>query len=167
MLRDATTTGTRDSVGIPLSENQAVLHTDVLHCRASRRAWASWNYLVPHEPQHPVAVTYDLGRLQGHVTSTPILLTLNPTPIIDSRKVLRRFRYAHPCFSRASLAAQARHHEINGHVRTYFCGAYWGYGFHEDGVNSALAVARCFDTIMGPCTVPSTSAASHTGAVNP
>ena len=167
MLRDSTPTEQEILSAFPYQTNNAVLHNDPALLPQRRRAWASWNYMVPCEPKRPAAVTYDLRRLQGHASSDPILLTLNPPQEIDPARVWRRFQYAHPCFSRASLAAQARHHEINGRLRTYFCGAYWGYGFHEDGVQSALTVARCFDTSWETCIAPSTSAASHTDAVNP
>ena len=101
-------------------------------------------------------MTYDLSRLQNHDTPTPILLTLNETDSIDPSRVLRRFNYQHPAYSRESIAAQQRHEEISGRNDTYYCGAYWGYGFHEDGVNSALAVARDFGIGLEACTVAST-----------
>ena len=97
-------------------------------------------------------MTYDLSRLQQHRSSVPILLTLNPAFAIDAGQVLRTLHYRHPAFSRRSILAQARQHEINGKHRSYFCGAYWGYGFHEDGVNSALAVTRLFGKDLDTCT---------------
>jgi predicted NAD/FAD-binding protein len=109
-------------------------------------------------------VTYDLSRLQNHDSPQPILLTLNPPESIDRSKVLRRFVYYHPAYRLDSLAAQQRHGELNGRRRSYFCGAYWGYGFHEDGVRSALTVASCFGMGMDECTVASTKDESSTAA---
>jgi predicted NAD/FAD-binding protein len=116
-----------------------------------RRAWASWNSYVPAEEGRPVILTYNLNRLQGHSSPDPICVTLNATEAIDPGRILRRIVYHHPVYSRAALAAQKRFHEINGKNRTYYCGAYWGYGFHEDGVRSALAVGECFGTRMESC----------------
>jgi predicted NAD/FAD-binding protein len=124
--------------------NDIVLHWDRSFLPRRPRAWASWNYRIPPEPDRPVALTYNLNRLQGHVSEEPLCETLNPTHPIAPDKVLRRMVYHHPVFTRASLAAQSRYDEINGADRTYFCGAYWAHGFHEDGVNSALAVGRSF-----------------------
>jgi len=121
-----------------------------------RRAWASWNYHISKQLDFPVAVTYDLSRLQKVDLPSPILLTLNHSDRIDETKVLRRFNYSHPAYGCASIDAQKRHAEISGRQRTHFCGAYWGYGFHEDGVNSALAVAKDFGIGLEACTVAST-----------
>jgi predicted NAD/FAD-binding protein len=103
-----------------------------------------------------------LSRLQKQDSPSPILLTLNETPSIDPSKVLRTFSYHHPAFSRESIAAQQKFQEISGKHRTHYCGAYWGYGFHEDGVNSALAVARHFDIDIEACKVASTKVPSPT-----
>ncbi len=125
-------------------ENEAVLHTDVSLLPRARRAWSSWNVHLGR-PTDRVAVTYDMRRLQRLSASVPVCVTLNATAAIDPARVLRRFVYHHPVYTRAAVAAQARREAISGVARTYFCGAYWGYGFHEDGVESALAVARHFD----------------------
>jgi predicted NAD/FAD-binding protein len=144
LLRDADADEERILASFPYQSNEAVVHTDTSLLPRRRRAWASWNYRVSENASAPVAVTYDLSRLQGHDTPTPILLTLNSTERIADEHVLDRHVFRHPVFTRASLRAQAEHGRLNGRRRTYFCGAYWGYGFHEDGVNSALAVADCF-----------------------
>ena len=89
-------------------------------------------------------MTYDLNRLQSLNLPSPLCLTLNPSCEIDERKTLQRFEFQHPVFSRESLDSQRRFAEINGKRNVSFCGAYWGYGFHEDGVNSALEVTRPF-----------------------
>jgi len=151
MLADARQ-AERDVLGaIQYQRNETVLHVDsslLAHCR---RAWASWNYRIPKEEGQPVVLTYNLNRLQGHVSPDPICVTLNATRWIDEKKILARIEYHHPVYSREALAAQKRFHEINGRNRTYFCGAYWGHGFHEDGVNSALAIGQSFGKRLDLC----------------
>ena len=111
-------------------------------------------------------MTYDLTRLQRLNAPQPLLLTLNDDDRIDQRRVLRTFIYHHPAYSRASIVAQNRHAQISGVNRTHFCGAYWGYGFHEDGVNSALAVARQFGLGLEACKVVSTKVRSRIAVVS-
>ena len=130
--------------GFPYQVNTAVLHTDPSVLPVRRRAWASWNYHIPSAPTRQVSVTYDLNRLQRLGLPGPLCLTLNPNCDIDRESVLRRFEFSHPAFSLKSIESQRRFEEINGVRGVSFCGAYWGYGFHEDGVNSALAVVRPF-----------------------
>ena len=122
--------------------NRAILHTDVSVLPRRRRAWASWNYRTPRDPGRPVAVTYNMTRLQRLPTQTTYCVSLNLDDAIDPRKVIACFDFHHPLFTRAAVAAQARHAEVSGADRIHYCGAYWGNGFHEDGVVSALAVAR-------------------------
>ena len=157
ILSDATTTETEILQCFPYQKNEAVLHTDTQILPRRRRAWASWNYHTTPTADQSAIVTYDLNRLQGLNARRPILLTLNSQQQqIETTKVLRTFTYHHPIFSRASIVAQDRRNAISGHRRTHFCGAYWGYGFHEDGVNSALAVAQDFGIELEACTVAST-----------
>ena len=125
-------------------QNIAVLHTDVSLLPKHRRAWASWNYHLPREPLTDVAVTYQMNILQSLRSPEPFCVTLNRPEAIRPDKVIREFVYEHPIYSRAAVQAQTRHAEISGGGRTHFCGAYWGYGFHEDGVKSALTVAKAF-----------------------
>jgi uncharacterized protein len=129
---------------IPYQANEAVLHTDVRLLPRRRRAWASWNYHLLPEPTGLATVTYHMNRLQALRADRQFCVTLNRSAAIDPAHVLRRFRYAHPVYTGAGARAQARVHEISGVGRTHFCGAYWGYGFHEDGVVSGLRVARRF-----------------------
>ncbi len=150
----------------PYHANEAVLHTDTRLLPKLGRAWASWNYHIPPGDEQAASVTYDLSRLQNHESSSPILLTLNETSSIDPAKILRTFSYHHPAYSRESMSAQNRFGEISGQHRTHFCGAYWGYGFHEDGVNSALAVARHFEIELETCTVASMKEPSPTVAMS-
>ena len=133
---------------IAYQRNETVLHVDPSLLPRCRRAWASWNYGIPPEQGCPVVLTYNLNRLQGHSSTDPICVTLNAARSIDPARILRQLEYHHPVYSREALAAQKRFQEINGRNRTYFCGAYWGHGFHEDGVRSALAVAQSFGITM-------------------
>jgi predicted NAD/FAD-binding protein len=130
---------------IPYQPNEAVLHTDHMMLPRRRRAWASWNYHLLDEPAGKSTVTYHMNRLQSLRSSTQFCVTLNRTEAIDQNAVIRKIDYAHPVYTAAGEAAQKRHHEISGaHTRTHFCGAYWGWGFHEDGVVSGLRVAERF-----------------------
>lgn len=124
--------------------NEAVLHTDASVLPRRQRAWAAWNYHIPAEPGSGVAVTYNMNLLQGLRAPAQILVSLNCADRIDPATVIARFDYAHPLYRRAAVIAQRRHPELNGPRRTYYCGAYWGYGFHEDGVVSALTACRAF-----------------------
>ena len=111
-----------------------------------RRAWASWNYHLLPEPTGMTTVTYHMNRLQNLTADREYCVTLNRSQAIDPGKVLRTISYAHPVFTAAGEAAQARFDEISGRNRTHYCGAYWGWGFHEDGVRSGLRVAERFGT---------------------
>ncbi|MCH2375255.1 MAG: FAD-dependent oxidoreductase [Planctomycetes bacterium] len=126
----------------PYQKNEAVLHTDTSVLPRCRRAWASWNYRRSCDDDNPVAVTYNMNLLQGLRTDQTYCVTLNDSGRIEPRQILRRFTYHHPMFTERRAGAQARHRELIDQRRTSFCGAYWGYGFHEDGVRSALAVCR-------------------------
>lgn len=125
---------------LPYQANDTVLHTDTRLLPRRRRAWASWNYHVPSAPQRTPTLTYNMNMLQALPGPTTYCVTLNETDSIDPATILGRYTYHHPQYTVAALAAQRRHAEINGVNRTYYCGAYWGYGFHEDGVKSALTV---------------------------
>jgi predicted NAD/FAD-binding protein len=129
---------------IPYQENLTLLHTDPSVLPRRRKCWASWNYHVPRESLGRVALTYDMNILQGLEAPVEFCVTLNRPAEIDPKRVLRKLLYAHPVYTPAGVAAQRRREEINGTRRTYYCGAYWGYGFHEDGVKSALAVCKHF-----------------------
>lgn len=130
--------------GFSYTRNEAVLHTDTSLMPRRRLAWAAWNYHLTGDESAPVPVTYDMNALQGLDAPERFLVTLNPPTGIAPERVLRRIMYQHPHYTAAAVAAQKRWADINGVNRTYFCGAYWGYGFHEDGVVSALRVAERF-----------------------
>ncbi len=134
---------------IPYQENEAVLHTDSRLLPRKRLAWAAWNYHVLPEARERVALTYNMKILQGLEAPEPFLVTLNRSDAVDPAKVLRRITYHHPLFTPAGVAAQARQAELNRGRRTYYCGAYWRNGFHEDGVVSALAALAHFREDIG------------------
>jgi predicted NAD/FAD-binding protein len=127
---------------IPYQCNEAVLHTDRSLLPRRRRAWASWNYHLDEGVGGPCTVTYHMNRLQSLRADREFCVTLNRTAAIDPERIIRTFQYAHPVYTPAGVAAQSRRHEISGCNRTHYCGAYWGWGFHEDGVESALRVVR-------------------------
>jgi predicted NAD/FAD-binding protein len=129
---------------IPYQANQAVLHTDRRLLPRRRRAWASWNYHLLDQPSDRATVTYHMNRLQSLQSDRQFCVTLNHAGKIDPEKVIRTISYAHPVFTPEGVRAQARVAEISGRNRTHFCGAYWGWGFHEDGVVSGLRVAERF-----------------------
>jgi len=122
---------------LPYQVNEAVLHTDTRLLPQNARTWAAWNYQIPQAPGAGVRMTYHMGILQSLAVTPPFLVTLNAEDAIEPEKILARMRYAHPLFTPAGIAAQAQHRAINGVRSTYFCGAYWGFGFHEDAVVSA------------------------------
>jgi predicted NAD/FAD-binding protein len=127
----------------PFAPNEAVLHHDERLLPRRRRAWASWNYHLLSTPTGKPAVTYHMNRLQSLRSDRQWCVTLNRTEAIDPAKIVRTIQYAHPIFTVAGMRAQERVGEISGgRGRTHFCGAYWGWGFHEDGVVSGLRVAR-------------------------
>ena len=138
MLHDASPLEHEILGAIPYQRNDAVLHTDHSVLPKTRRAWASWNYHILKGEQNRAALTYNMNILQSIPLETQFCVTLNNTDAIDSNKILKRIRYDHPVYTAEGVAAQARQGEINGVNRTYFVGAYWRHGFHEDGVVSAL-----------------------------
>jgi predicted NAD/FAD-binding protein len=124
---------------IPYQRNEAVLHTDASLLPRRRVAWSSWNFHLTPEPARGTTVTYWMNNLQRLHSKHQLLVTLNRGGEIDPATVLRRFSYEHPVYTAAGVVAQARHTEISGPARnTHFAGAYWGWGFHEDGVLSAI-----------------------------
>ena len=129
----------RDILGaIRYQANEAILHTDRSLLPRRRRAWAAWNYHLLPTPADRVLVTYHMNTLQRLRASCDFCVTLNRSDAIDPAQVLKRITYHHPVYTPEAIAAQQRHREINGQRRTWYCGAYWGFGFHEDGVRSAM-----------------------------
>jgi predicted NAD/FAD-binding protein len=133
---------------MPYQANDTVLHTDAWVLPRQRKAWAAWNAYLPATPGALCTVSYCMNLLQDLVSPEPFIVSLNQTELIDPAKVLRRMRYHHPVYTAGSVAAQARKQEIQGQRRTWFAGAYWGWGFHEDGIRSAMEVVGAIDVAM-------------------
>lgn len=127
---------------IPYQANDTVLHTDARLLPRRRKAWAAWNAHVPATPGADCTVSYCMNLLQSLDAPVPFVVSLNRSADIATDKIIARMRYHHPVYTHASVAAQARRGEINGVNRTWFAGAYWGFGFHEDGLRSGIEVAR-------------------------
>ncbi|APG05315.1 dehydrogenase [Luteibacter rhizovicinus DSM 16549] len=125
--------------------NDTVLHTDASLLPRSHKAWAAWNAFIPADPGDACTVSYCMNLLQGFDSPEPFVVTLNRTNAIDPQRILRRMSYQHPVYTHASVAAQMRKSEIQGRRRAWFAGAYWGWGFHEDGMRSAVELARDFE----------------------
>ena len=142
MLDDPTPLETEVIGAFGYQANDVVLHTDASLMPKRKRAWAAWNYHVDGAESDRANVTYSMNILQGLESQTQFFVTLNHTEAIDPSKILRTFVYHHPVFDHAAVRAQPRHAEVNGTRNTYFAGAYWGYGFHEDGVSSGLAAVE-------------------------
>ena len=128
--------------------NDVVLHTDRSLLPRRPRAWASWNFHLQDEPVGRTTVTYHMNRLQTLDADREFCVTLNRSADVDPATVIRSLRYDHPVYTPAALAAQGRWDDVSGRRRTHFCGAYWGYGFHEDGVVSALRVCERFGAAL-------------------
>ncbi|MEK6487394.1 FAD-dependent oxidoreductase [Klebsiella grimontii] len=143
MLADPTS-AEREILGdIGWQQNEVVLHSDPRWLPTRKRAWASWNYRLSEQDQASACVTYNMNILQGLPADAPLFcVTLNPPTPVDPHFVWKRMVYEHPLFNPQSWSAQMRREEINGRQRSWFCGAYWYNGFHEDGVRSALDVVN-------------------------
>ena len=125
-------------------KNEALLHLDESILPNRKLAWASWNYFLDQNPEEPVALTYNMNILQSLNSDKTFCVTLNNHDAIDPNKVIKKIIYHHPLFTVEGIKAQGRKNEINGQKNTYYCGAYWHNGFHEDGVVSALEVCEHF-----------------------
>ncbi|MBC7545119.1 MAG: FAD-dependent oxidoreductase [Candidatus Sericytochromatia bacterium] len=144
MLADPTP-AEREVLGtIAYQPNETVLHTDTSVLPTRRKAWAAWNYHVAKDQPDGATLTYNMNLLQSLKATDTYCVTLNRTAAIDRAHIHREFLYHHPVFTPATVVAQRRRREISGVNRTHYAGAYWGYGFHEDGVKSGLAVAAAF-----------------------
>lgn len=135
----------RDLLGaVSYQRNRAVLHTDIAMLPRARKAWAAWNYLAAHAAtnRHPVGISYWLNRLQPLPFRRQVIVTLNPPREPDPAAVIAQFDYEHPVFDLAAVRAQKALAALQGRDGLWFCGAWTGHGFHEDGLKSALAVAN-------------------------
>ena len=142
LLEDPTPAEAEVLGAIPYQQNRAVLHTDARLMPRRRSAWASWNYHLVDRPSGRTTVTYYMNRLQSLAAKSDYFVTLNLSGAIDPETVIRRIDYAHPVFTPEGVVAQSRWAEISGVRRTHYCGAYWRWGFHEDGVWSGLRVSE-------------------------
>jgi len=138
MLDQADSFETEILSSFPYQNNDVVLHTDTKLLPKRKLAWASWNYHRLQSPTTPVAVTYNMNILQGLDCPETFCVTLNNSSAIDETKIIKRLKYMHPVFTQNTLEAQKQHSKLNGLNRCFYAGAYWRYGFHEDGVVSAL-----------------------------
>lgn len=128
--------------GFRTTTNETWLHTDGAVLPKREAARASWNYRLQDDSDAAPTVTYDLNRLQRLTTAEQYCVTLNPRDGIDPAKVIRRMIYRHPLYDAVAIRAQSQWADVSGVARTHYCGAYWFYGFHEDGLRSALRVAK-------------------------
>jgi len=143
LLADPSRSEQRLLSAVRYQPNRVVLHTDPALLPRARRAWSAWNYLAADDAtgQHPVAVSYLINRLQPLPCTTPVIVTLNPPFEPDPARVLQEFEYSHPLLDNAAVAAAGGIAELSGQRHTWYAGAWLGYGFHEDGLASAHAVA--------------------------
>jgi predicted NAD/FAD-binding protein len=143
----------RETLGaIRYQANRAVLHTDTSVLPSKRRAWAAWNYQRSSDARQDAAqvcLHYLINMLQPVPFTQPVVVSLNPVVEIDPSQVHASFDYAHPVFDVAAIRAQRQVDALQGQNNTYFCGAWTGYGFHEDGLKSGLAVAERVLTAVG------------------
>lgn len=158
MLADASPAETEALAAFRYSRNRAVLHGDVALMPRRRRAWACWNHIGDRgRPDAACAVTYWMNRLQGLPEKQPLFVTLNPPPTLREDTILHEEVYEHPLFDAAALAAQSRLWSLQGKQHSWFCGAYLGAGFHEDGLQAGLAVAEELGDVRRPWSVPDES----------
>lgn len=142
LLEDAADAERDVLADVAYQPNEAVLHSDPSVMPRERRAWSSWNYHLPRTGSGAATVTYWMNMLQSLPEEPPFFVTLNRSADIDPALVHRTISYAHPVYDPAARAAQRRWSKVNGVNRTWYCGAWWGWGFHEDGVQSALRVCH-------------------------
>jgi uncharacterized protein len=141
LLQNPTQAETEVLGALQYQSNDVLLHTDTRIMPKNKRAWAAWNAHLGDKDHERCTVTYWMNLLQSIQAPVDFLVSLNSSDRIDPKKVLRHMRYDHPIYTHQTVRAQRRREEINGLNRSYFCGAYWGFGFHEDGLRSGVDVA--------------------------
>ena len=163
LLNRPTTAEDKLLSSIRYQNNRAVLHTDLNLMPDNQEAWASWNYIGSRDDANKqlLCVTYWMNLLQSLKTPDPLLITLNPSRAIDPQKVFASYDYMHPLFDAAAISAQPELWSLQGQQNTWYCGAYFGYGFHEDGIQSGLAVAEMLGGVRRPWQV-----ANESGRIN-
>ena len=133
---------------IPYADNDVYLHTDASIMPKHKLSWAAWNYNIDNKSHEPISLTYNMNILQNIKSESPVLVTLNPKSNIDPKKIIKKLNYSHPTFNIDGINAQKKHHLISGVNRTFYAGAYWGNGFHEDGVKSAYDVVNQLNKLI-------------------
>ena len=144
LLNDPSEDEKRILGALPYQKNTAVVHTDTSLMPKIKATWSSWNYFLSGDPSRPVTLTYNMNILQSLDAKPDFLVTLNSLGEIDPSKIIKKIDYHHPLFTVEGVNAQKKKNQISGQNNTFYCGAYWGNGFHEDGVNSALDVCKKF-----------------------
>jgi predicted NAD/FAD-binding protein len=147
LLKDITAVEKEVLGAMRYQDNEVVLHTDKTVLPKRKNAWSSWNYWLRKNVQERAVLTYNMNILQGLDSNTTFCVTLNATDVIDPNSILARFNYSHPIFTSESVKSSQRWTDINGVDRTWFAGAYWGNGFHEDGVVSGKRVAKAINNL--------------------
>lgn len=127
---------------IRYQENQIILHSDTSLLPSKKRAWASWNVIIDEKTRQECTVSYYMNLLQSLDTPTPVIVSLNMSERVNPELVWKEVTYHHPVYTQATIDAQQNKHQIQGKHRSYYCGAYWGWGFHEDGARSGLEAAE-------------------------
>jgi hypothetical protein len=166
LLPDASADESRVLGAFGYSRNRALLHSDPSLMPRRRAVWSSWNYAADRSRPEALCVTYWMNRLQGIREELPLFLTLNPTKEPGTGHLIHSEIYEHPVFDAAAMAAQGELWSLQGRHRTWFCGAYFGAGFHEDGLQAGLAVAEALGGVRRPWTVANESGRIRLGAAS-
>ena len=148
ILRKPTDDEVKILKSLPYQKNDIILHTDSSIMPQKKLSWAAWNYNIDSPDDSPITLTYNMNILQNIKTKDPLLVTLNPKQPLTKDKVIKKLQYTHPKFSKESVSAQLKNKIISGKNRTFYSGAYWGKGFHEDGVKSAYEAVKIFEDVI-------------------
>lgn len=148
ILKKPTTDEFKILKALPYQKNDIILHTDSSIMPQKKLSWAAWNYNIDNPEDSPITLTYNMNILQNIKTKEALLVTLNPKQPILKDKIIKKLQYTHPKFSKESISAQKKNKLISGKNRTFYLGAYWGKGFHEDGVKSAYEAVKIFKDII-------------------
>ena len=133
---------------LPYQENKVILHTDASIMPKKKLSWAAWNYNIDSSDSEPITLTYNMNILQNIKSKKDLLVTLNPKKTVQKENIIKNLKYSHPKFSIKGISAQRMKNKISGKNRSFFAGAYWGKGFHEDGVKSAYDAVNSFEKII-------------------
>ena len=148
ILEKPTTNEVEILKALPYQQNNVILHTDSNVMPKNKLSWAAWNYNIDSQKESPITLTYNMNILQNIKSKDDLLVTLNPKNPIPKEKIIKKLKYGHPKFSKESIFAQKNNKKISGKNRSFYAGAYWGKGFHEDGVKSAYEAVKIFEGII-------------------